>query len=96
MDELIRVRLDLQGMKMSIVKAMSARSADVQEHIGKAIDAQIEAFDFGAEARQVVGRVLQEALRTAIEDAARAAITHNPAVRERLAAVVGEALGKAL
>ena len=71
MDELIRVKLDVDGIRHSIVHAFTARQLEIAEALNEEIDRVIESYDFRAHVRSVAENVLNESVKHAVEDALR-------------------------
>ena len=67
--EMMTLRLDIAGLKYSVIHAFAAKSDEVQSEISHALDDVIKNFDFAACVRESASAVLREAIRAAVVSA---------------------------
>lgn len=67
------IRLDIEGMRHSVVHAFNEHSKEVEEAVSKAVNEAIANFDFAGtvarEARAVIGELVKRAMTDAIQRA---------------------------
>lgn len=61
------IRLDLQGMKQSIVNALSAYHEDIEKNVKAQLETILKEFDFGEAVTAVAKQVILESVRNAVE-----------------------------
>lgn len=65
--QLPRIRMELEGMKESIVHALGMHSQEIERHVEEELSKAIEAFDFEFIVRDAANDAVAKAVRQAIE-----------------------------
>lgn len=96
------IKIELQGLRMQVVHALSRYNVDVEDHVNAAIAKGIENFPFEQVVKDTVYEVLRQWVDREVKDACYKAFTRinwdtgKSEPRDQLQAVVRQALVTAL
>ncbi len=60
------IRLELEHMKHTLVRAMGVHFAEIDENVRKAIEHAVDNFDYGGEIEKIVNNEMSAALKEAL------------------------------
>ena len=67
MFEIPYIKLEIEGMKYSIVHALNTHHADIEKHVEEVLQQVIEKFDYTAVVEEIAKNAIEKAVKSSVE-----------------------------